>query len=1255
MFSRTSAASKQVSANATVDAYKVQLSEITKAWSELSADNHKLQQQLDKSADVIRALRSRLVQAGVPVIEIQTIVSSGGKLTLPPSGSTSRRPSAVGVERSTDDESATGLPLQQIDGGGSAPPSGPLAREPCPSRDAAVSSPSTAASSASSSASAAALLLSHSLPMSYGRDSPFSYAGLAHSDARIEAMEAYLKHTVGLARDYEAAGGAWVAAADKLGSALIATVNQPWCARVGSEPVVTSLSLLGHALRDSAALWQAAGTSIHHAFGTSVEVDLLPLAARTRQAKRVWEGSAVDAQAAMGRLMALRRGATPGEVLGRASEAVQTSHRAELARFDAVAAVNSLEAKRRILLVEKACAAAGALQAYYTQAGHAMAKLDAHMRSWGESAHVARRRAAARDGAWRMVRDALETDLVRLAQGGLPSHMLAAGDGDGDDDGMSFGQHQQSADEGQASTGTGSNAAGAAPSKPPLHPSSGSTSIGMLLLRQATSPLDRVSDAVLKAAVSIGTRMESIAAAAATQAAKDDAADEEQAVAAAAGGESVDSLSSDAAVPAATSAAPPRSPPPQPTQQQPGNSSTGHPHRASGTMSGVADVPIAGWLYKRSTVSGKGSGGGSGSGSGVQLGSSPWSRRWFFVKGGRLLTMSETSLAPVLVADLATCNVREGTDDDDGPGVGGGGAIGVVGIGSSASASAAMTASSTGLDSNSPSSSTAAQSSSAHASGFTAGGSSASRPIIIDRPDRESTTSSSSSSSGGLGKLASAVSKGVGKAARLAQGAAKELLGSDSGGSSGTGSGQPGSPHQLPPDALPVSYATAHAFEVRTPSRVLVLAAPTLAQRRDWVRVLREQAEAALVGGTPSGHANGGSGSARGGASSSSSSAISAADVDVPALVDRLRACSHTGGDIDAALAVIHARNPTCVDCGAPGPDWASLSLGCVFCLACSGVHRSLGVHISKVRSLVLDSWEPAHLLVMLGLGNQKVNEIYGASIPEGEHLRPNGDRDTRERVIRAKYEARAFVVGRLTQQQRLDDHGAADAPEVTAAASSGDLVTLLRFLARCPDHHEDGHVGVDHAAMVASLHAACRHGQLGAVALLMGHANADAGTSCDVSTGYTPLESYVVDRVHRGEEVAADDSGVSGDHHGIDAVDGNHSEDETGVNRTISELSVTSPGGAESESSRYPPAVASTSKSQQLQLEALAHLLLPKRLRGHAVAVCQGALSAAERGDRDAAMAVLTCEQAARQQPGPEGTHSESGPGVSITEPLAP
>uniref|UniRef100_A0A4W6FSJ5 Arf-GAP with coiled-coil, ANK repeat and PH domain-containing protein n=1 Tax=Lates calcarifer TaxID=8187 RepID=A0A4W6FSJ5_LATCA len=54
--------------------------------------------------------------------------------------------------------------------------------------------------------------------------------------------------------------------------------------------------------------------------------------------------------------------------------------------------------------------------------------------------------------------------------------------------------------------------------------------------------------------------------------------------------------------------------------------------------------------------------------------------------------------------------------------------------------------------------------------------------------------------------------------------------------------------------------------------------------------------------------------------------------------------------------------NQRCCDCGEEEPRWASINLGVTMCIECSGIHRSLGVHLSKVRSLTLDSWEAEQL-----------------------------------------------------------------------------------------------------------------------------------------------------------------------------------------------------------------------------------------------------------------------------------------------------
>uniref|UniRef100_A0A7M5XKD9 Arf-GAP domain-containing protein n=1 Tax=Clytia hemisphaerica TaxID=252671 RepID=A0A7M5XKD9_9CNID len=100
--------------------------------------------------------------------------------------------------------------------------------------------------------------------------------------------------------------------------------------------------------------------------------------------------------------------------------------------------------------------------------------------------------------------------------------------------------------------------------------------------------------------------------------------------------------------------------------------------------------------------------------------------------------------------------------------------------------------------------------------------------------------------------------------------------------------------------------------------------------------------------------------------------------------------------------------NKTCAECLAKGPRWSSWSLGVFVCIRCAGIHRNLGVHISKMKSIDLDSWTPEQLQNVLRWGNKRAAEYYECYLPK-DFTRPQATHAL-EAFIRNKYEKKLYI-----------------------------------------------------------------------------------------------------------------------------------------------------------------------------------------------------------------------------------------------------
>uniref|UniRef100_A0A663M6G6 ArfGAP with GTPase domain, ankyrin repeat and PH domain 1 n=1 Tax=Athene cunicularia TaxID=194338 RepID=A0A663M6G6_ATHCN len=169
--------------------------------------------------------------------------------------------------------------------------------------------------------------------------------------------------------------------------------------------------------------------------------------------------------------------------------------------------------------------------------------------------------------------------------------------------------------------------------------------------------------------------------------------------------------------------------------------------------------------------------------------------------------------------------------------------------------------------------------------------------------------------------------------------------------------------------------------------------------------------------------------------------------------------------------------NSHCVDCEAQNPDWASLNLGALICIECSGIHRNLGTHLSRVRSLDLDDWPIELIKVMSSIGNELANSVWEDS-SQG-HMKPSSDstREEKERWIRAKYEQKLFLAPLQCLELSLGQH-------LLRATAEEDLRTVILLLAHGTREEVNETCGDGDGR--TALHLACRKGNVVLVQLLI-------------------------------------------------------------------------------------------------------------------------------------------------------------------------
>lgn len=135
--------------------------------------------------------------------------------------------------------------------------------------------------------------------------------------------------------------------------------------------------------------------------------------------------------------------------------------------------------------------------------------------------------------------------------------------------------------------------------------------------------------------------------------------------------------------------------------------------------------------------------------------------------------------------------------------------------------------------------------------------------------------------------------------------------------------------------------------------------------------------------------------------------------------------------------------NALCVDCGSPGPEWASVTYGVLLCVQCCGRHRSYGVRTSFVRSIAMDSWKHSQVLAMLEGGNEQLRGFFK------RHRMDNGN-DVSAGITSQRYRTKAALFYSTHLTQHVDAVSSSGSYKGREAVRQKQTMTTTTTPSRC-------------------------------------------------------------------------------------------------------------------------------------------------------------------------------------------------------------